>query len=105
MSNTPSVERDERTVAVENASYKWAYIFLGYALLIDVMYRGIFRHEAAWDLIALLIVAAAIFEVYQVRRKAHSLSRRWVMERVIIVCGGAAVIGFIVAAIMVWLRS
>ena len=52
MSTTPTVKRDERTVAVENTGYKWAYILVSFALLIDVMYRGMVRQEAAWDNIA-----------------------------------------------------
>ena len=59
MSTIPTVERDERTVAVENASYKWAYILLIFALLIDVVYRGMVRQEAAWDLLALVIVGVS----------------------------------------------
>ena len=91
-------------MAVENAGYKWACIFLLIALFIDMDYRFLVRHEAAWDLLAFMIVAGAICEVYQIRRKAQSLSRRWVIERVIIVLLGA-VIGTIVVAIMLWPRS
>ena len=64
-----SVVRDERTVAVENASYKWACIFVIYALFIDVIYRGAVRNEAAWDLLALATVPGVICTVYQARRK------------------------------------
>jgi len=50
MSAPECVERDERTVAVENASYRWAYLLLTYALLVDVMYRSLVRHEASPDI-------------------------------------------------------
>ena len=40
MNTEQPLKRDERTVAVENASYKWTCIFLLFALLIDVMYRS-----------------------------------------------------------------
>jgi len=50
MTTHQNVQRDERTVAVENASYRWACTFVSFALLIDVMYRGAVRNEAAWDL-------------------------------------------------------
>jgi hypothetical protein len=36
MSTIPTVHRDERTLAVENASYRWAYLFLSFALLLLV---------------------------------------------------------------------
>lgn len=97
MSAPQCVERDERTVAVENASYRWAYGVLTYALLVDVMYRGLFRHEAAWDLMALVIVGGAICTVYQARQK--TLGHDWVMKAVL---GAfiAAVIAFITAVAM-----
>ena len=97
MSTPQAVERDERTVAVENASYRWAYAVLTYALLVDVMYRGLFRHEAAWDLMALVIVGGAVCTVYQARQK--TLVHGWVMKAVL----GAvitAVIAFIAAVAM-----
>ena len=94
MSTPQAVERDERTVTVENASYRWAYIVLTYALLVDVMYRGLFRHEAAWDLMALVIVGAAICTVYQARQK--TLVHGWVMK---------AVLGAVIAAVIAFIAA
>ena len=94
MSTPQAVERDERTVAVENASYRWAYLVLTYALLVDVMYRGLFRHEAAWDLMALVIVGGAICAVYQARQK--TLAHGWVMK---------AVLGAVVAAVIAFVAA
>jgi hypothetical protein len=91
------VQRDERTVAVENAGYRWAYGALTYALLVDVMYRGLFRHEAAWDLMALVIVGGAICAVYQARQK--TLGHGWAMKAVL-VSVIAAVIAFIAGVAM-----
>jgi hypothetical protein len=93
MSTPQAVERDERTVAVENASYRWAYLVLTYALLVDVMYRGLFRHEAAWDLMALVIVGGAICTVYQARQK--TLVHGWVMKAVL-----GAVVAAVIAAVL-----
>jgi hypothetical protein len=97
MSTSQVVQRDERTVAVENAGYRWAYGVLTYALLVDVMYRGLFRHEAAWDLMALVIVGGAICTVYQARQK--TLGHGWVMKAVL-VSVIAAVIAFIAGIAM-----
>ena len=94
MSTPQAVERDERTVAVEHASYRWAYIVLTYALLVDVMYRGLFRHEAAWDLMALVIVGGAICTVYQARQK--TLVHGWVMK---------AVLGAVIAAVIAFIAA
>lgn len=87
------VERDERTVAVENASYRWAYLVLTYALLVDVMYRGLFRNDAAWDLMALVIGGGIFCSVYQARQKI--LAHGWVMKAVL----GACVAGVIAAVL------
>ena len=97
MSTQQSVVRDERTVAIENASYKWAYILLICALFIDMMYRGMVRHEAAWDLMALVYVSAAVCTMYQVRQK--TLAHGWLKAAVLIVCVGV-VIGAIVVVIL-----
>lgn len=94
MSTSQPVQRDERTVAVENASYRWAYGLLTYALLVDVMWRSWFRNEAAWDLMALVIVAGIGTSVYQARQRI--LTRGWVMK-VVLVCCVAAVIAALIA--------
>jgi hypothetical protein len=98
MSTSPLVERDERTVAVENASYRLAYAVLTFALLVDVMYRGLFRNEAAWDLMALVIGGGAICTVYQVRQK--TLARGWMMKAVLV-----AVISAVVAAVAAYVLA
>lgn len=101
MSATPSVVRDERTVAVENASYRWPFGFLTFALLIDVMYRGLFRDEAAWDLMVIVFVGGVLSTVYRARRK--TLPHGWVKS---LALGGcvAAVVAAIATAITVWCR-
>jgi hypothetical protein len=93
MSASECVERDERTVAVENASYRWAYGLLSYALLVDVMYRSLARGEAAWDLMALVVVGGAVCTVYQARQK--TLAHGWVMKAVL----GACVAGVLAAVL------
>jgi hypothetical protein len=94
MSTTERVQRDERTVAVENASYRWAYTLLTYALLVDVMVRSLARNEAAWDLMALVIVGGFVCAAYQARHKI--LARGWVMKVVLAACV-AGVLAAIVA--------
>jgi hypothetical protein len=79
-----AVERDERTVAVENAGYRWAYLLLTYALLVDVMYRSLIRREATWDLLALVVVGGAVCTAYQARQKI--LAHGWVMKAVLVAC-------------------
>ena len=87
------MERDERTIAVENASYRLAYLLLTYALLLDVMYRSIVRHEAAWDLMGLVIGGGAVCSVYQARQKI--LGHGWLMKVLLAAC-----IAGVIAAIL-----
>lgn len=103
MSMTPSVERDERTVAVENASHRWAYTFVSFGLLIDVVCRGVFRHEAAWDLLALVFVGGAVITIHQIRQKIWTRGHTRGAALTVLL---SAVIGVIVTvAILVWFRS
>ncbi len=103
MSTTPLVERDERTVSVENAGYRWAYTFLSFALLIDVVYRGLFRHEAAWDLLALVIVGGFVCTIYQARQK--TLPHGWAKTGMLIALLGAVIGLIILVAFLVIIQA
>ena len=98
MSIDSSAERDERTVAVENASYRWGFFLLWCGLLYDAFHRAIFRHEAPLDLLALVIVSAAVCTLYQARQK--TLTKKWL--RIALFWG---VLGAIMGAIMAWSHS
>jgi len=75
-----SVTRDERTITIENASYRWAYHLLSLGLLVSVIYRGFIRQESSWDLLALVILGGLVTTLYQ---GIHGvLSRRWVLVAV-----------------------
>ena len=75
MSQTPPVEHDERTLAVANAGGTWAYNFVAFALLIDFMYRGWFRGEAVWDLMAIIVGGGAVSAIHQIRHRARPWTR------------------------------
>jgi hypothetical protein len=97
MNTEQRVKRDERTVAIENASYKWALIFVTFALLVDVAYRGAVRNEAAWDLMALVIVTSGVSTIYQARQKIWGRGWLWKMTLIGFV---AAIVGAVIAAIL-----
>ena len=78
---TTSVARDERTVAIENASYRWAYLVLSYGLLLSIGYRGLIHDQTSWDLFALLFLGGAVATLYQGRHRV--LSRRWAIATVV----------------------
>ena len=98
MSMGIQIERDERTEAVENASYKWAFHFVCFALLGDVAMRSLWLGQAAWDLLFLVVFCGGLTSAYQ--QAHHVLGRRWAAS-----AGTAAVIGLFVAAIAVLLAS
>jgi hypothetical protein len=93
MNTQQSVKADERTVAVAHAANTWGLNFISFALLIDIMYRGVVFHEAAWDLFALLGASGAISTVYMARHKVLGQVLGW---KVAII---GAVAAFVVAAI------
>jgi hypothetical protein len=68
-------ERDERTLAVENASYRLGYNVVWWGLVASVFYRIVFLGEPpAWDLATLALAATVITFGYQALH--HVLSRR-----------------------------
>jgi hypothetical protein len=98
MTGMSGVVRDERTVAVEDASYRLAYLFIAFALLLDVMYRSLVRQEASWDLLAIVVLAGAISTVYQWRQKiltGHSF------KLAAVTFGIAGVVAAVIAAVRV----
>lgn len=103
MSIEQSVVRDERTVAVENASFKWAYYFLAFGVLIDAYYRGKVWNEAVWDLVALACVSSVIQLVHVVANKAWVSDWPWRPRTTAIVCAVCfvvAVLAVLVSAVM-----
>src|SRR4051812_42008920 len=95
MSATPLVDRDERTVAVENASYRWSYLCLSFGLLVVVAYRSLVHRESAWDLLALVVLGGVVGTAYQATHRV--LSKYWAvasLAAVLLAAALAAVIAF-----------
>ncbi len=99
MSTDQGVKRDERTAAVENASYKWAWYFLVWPLIIDALYRQKLRNEEVGDLIALVCVSGAIAIVYQYRHKAVVSYWPWKWRKTAIVFAISIVVAILVLSI------
>jgi hypothetical protein len=95
--NAQPIMRDERTVAIENASYRWAYLILSFGLLVSTAYRSFALHESAWDLLGLVIIGGAVANFYQ--GKGGVLSRRWAAAS-----AAAAVLAIVFAVVLVLLR-
>lgn len=88
-----SIDRDERTIAIENASYRVAYLLLSYGLLAITAYRGLMREESAWDLLALVILGGLVAAAYQARQRI--LTRRWSL-----ISAAAMVVAVVIALLM-----
>jgi hypothetical protein len=97
MSTTPSVQRDERTVVVENASFRWAYLFLSFGLLVIVACRSFIHQESPWDLLTLVVLGGGVGTAYQGFYKV--LSRQWAAVSLL-----ALVVAAAIAALLVWFR-
>ncbi len=59
------VERDERAIAVENASYRWGYLVLSFGLLVSVMARSYLFEDPSWDLMGLVVAGGLVCAAYQ----------------------------------------
>jgi tryptophan-rich sensory protein len=95
--NPPSVARDERTLLVENASYRWSYLFVSFGLLADVAWRSAARQESSWDLLALVILSGVLTTAYQGIHRV--LTRRWAM-----VAGLTVLLAAVLAAAIAFVR-
>ena len=92
-----SVHRDERTLAIENQSYRWAFYVFSYGLLAIVAYRSYVRGEAAWDLMALVLVGGGVASLYQ-------FSQRVLTGRSAAGIAIGMIAAALVAAAVTWLR-
>lgn len=88
-----AVDRDERTIAVENASYRWGYRFVTFALLLSIAYRSFALKQTSWDLFTIVILGGVVTALYQ--RNHRILTMRWVRLTVF-----AAALAIVVAALL-----
>jgi hypothetical protein len=94
---TGPVARDERTLAVENASYRLAYLLMTYGLLAAVAYRAFALKQSSWDLMGLVVAGGFVATAYQGFNKV--LSRRWIL-----VTGLTAAAAAVVAIALILMR-
>ena len=93
---TAFADRDERTLAVENAGFRWAYQVVSFGLLILVGYRSVARSEAAWDLIGLVVLGGVVAAIYQWSHGA--LTKRRLMNGL-----AGVLVAATIASAVVWL--
>jgi hypothetical protein len=95
-----AVSGNEPTTADENVRYKWGFMFVTFALFLDVMGRSVVRDEAAWDLLALAILPG-LFCGVPARQNTSSGYR---VRMVVLVVCLAGIIGAVTAYIIAYLR-
>jgi hypothetical protein len=78
----------------------WALNFILFALLIDIMYRSLVRHEAAWDLFALIGLSGIVSVAYAARHNVLVLNRK-----AIVVLAMTTVIAAVVGAILAMTKA
>ena len=72
-----SMERDERTTAIQNAGFRWSYLLLSFGLLAIVAFRSFTRGQASWDLLVLVVLGGAVHAAYMGWH--HVLLKRWMV--------------------------
>ena len=86
---TGTVLRDERTLVVENAGYKLAYLLVTYGLLAAVAYRAFALKQSSWDLMGLVVAGGFVATAYQGFNRV--LSRHWVLVTLLTAATATAV--------------
>ena len=69
MNSQPTIQADERTLAIAHAANTWGLNFIIFALLLDIIYRNAVLDQACWDLFALIIMSGAISRLYMAKHK------------------------------------
>ena len=88
-----AIHRDDRTMLIENASLRWAYLAMSFGLLGVVAYRSYVLRESPWDLLALVVLGGAVSAAYQAYYRVLTSWRvAWMVM--------AAVVAALVAAAM-----
>jgi hypothetical protein len=89
--NNQSVTRDERTAAVENTSYRIAYLVISFGLLVCIAYRGFVLQQSSWDLLGLVILGGVTATIYQGTNKVLSRYSIWATLATLVIAGALAI--------------
>lgn len=85
--NDELVVREERTAALENASYRLAYAVLSFGAMIIAAYRGFLFKQGLWDLLVLVIASSALVVAYQAVSRAFTRQTLVAMVVLAVICG------------------
>jgi len=86
--------RDEREAAVDRAADRLAYLVLAFGVLLVVAVRSFVDHEAAFELLGLVVASGIVGGVYRARQQTITL--RWAAA-IAITIGSALVVAVALA--------
>jgi len=86
--------RDEREAAVDRAADRLAYLVLAFGVLLVVAVRSFVDHEAAFELLGLVVASGIVGGVYRARQRTITL--RWTAA-IAITIGSALVVAVALA--------
>lgn len=96
------IEKDERTIFIENQSYRFGYAILNFGILIDIMYRSIRFNETCWDLFGLVFLGGLVTTVYQFKQKIFT--KKWI-KAILLLIISTAIFGVIFTFIIIRVRN
>lgn len=89
--------KDERTIAIENASYRVAFCVLAMGALLDTVYRSWVFHQHCFDVLGLVIGSYVVAAILQARQRI--LGKCW-GKTVLIAMGVGAVVAAVVTLLI-----
>jgi hypothetical protein len=99
MSTSTDTNADDRLATILWGN-TWALNFILFALFLDIMYRSLVLHEAAWDLFALIGLSGIVSVAYAARHNVLVLNRKSIL-----VLALSAVIATVVGAILAMTKA
>ena len=96
--NKNDVERDERTIAVENAGYRLSYLIVTFGLLGLTAYRSLAMHQSSWDLLTLVVLGGIVNATYQGSRRV--INAGWLFITL-----GTVLIALLIAILIVTIKT
>lgn len=92
--STKQVEVDERTISVQNASYRKGYVFVTFGILIVAAYRSLVFNQNTFDLLGLVMLGGLVTTLYQAQNK---ILNRGYVRLAIVTFTVALVVAFLMA--------
>ena len=94
MKNQNIIE-DERTIAVQNASYRLTNVVFTFGLLIIALYRSVVFKQSCWDLLGLAFLGGLVATIHQASHRILSQHHAILIVKVSLLGAAMGSLGFI----------